>query len=64
MNLYNDLLDDDKSVIADKNIPYVFIHDNAPYHTTLEVIELLQEEGIQVIKWYVYSPYFNLIENL
>jgi len=42
----------------------IFIHDNAPVHTTRIVREILHELHIQVMIWPPYSPDLNPIENL
>lgn len=42
----------------------IFMHDNAPTHTTRIVRSALSEMGIEIMDWPPHSPDLNPIENL
>jgi transposase len=42
----------------------IFMQDNAPIHKAHKVIDFLEEMGIAIIAWPLYSPDLNPIENL
>ena len=49
--------------VADENT-LLFMYDNAPYHKTQKVSDLLQEHNIPVMIWPANSPNLNPIKNL
>ena len=55
--------DFDTITVADENT-FLFMHDNAPYHKTAAIMELLRENNIPVMIWPAQSPDLNPIENL
>lgn len=43
---------------------YLFMHDNAPCHTTKKVQQFLKNQRIPIMKWQAQSPDLNPIKNL
>jgi len=41
-----------------------FMHDNAPIHKVSTIKTWFQSNEISVLDWYLYSSYFNPIENV
>ena len=44
--------------------PMVFMQDNAPCHTARIVMDFLDENNVETLKWPPQSPDMNPIENL
>lgn len=47
-----------------KNIPLVFLMDNAPWHKTQKVIDFCNDNNISLLFFPPYSPEFNPIERV
>ena len=41
----------------------IVVQDNARYHTTPDIFQFCNENGINVLQWPPYSPDLNVIEN-
>ena len=59
---YLDILDEQLPTIYEPGM--IFMQDNAPIHTARLIKNWLEDNGIDVLPWPLYSPDLNPIEHI
>ena len=67
LSFVDDILEqpeEDETIRVHDENTFIFMQDNVSCHKTTEILDLLREEGIPIMKWPAQSPDLNPLENL